>query len=159
MAPTMQVERLKKLRARLARLRPSKHRQFSMNYWFKAALDEEAKPKFKVLADGTCKVVGFETKPVCGSAACALGHAALMPEFRKLGLKLVYENNVDGEVLGTVKYRGQEDQYAGAAFFGLTLQEAHMLFMLDAYDTEDVETIKPSQVVVMIDRVLSGEFR
>jgi hypothetical protein len=60
----------------------------------------------------------------CGTTACALGHAGLMPSFRKAGLR-----SEPDEFGGDVFFEGQRSEEAGAAFFGLTYEEASYLFM------------------------------
>lgn len=78
----------------------------------------------------------------CGTAACALGHAALDPGFRRCGLKIEWEKNVyakfddNGNIAGTtndwegtVHYRGLAGHCAGAEFFGLSHGEADDLFL------------------------------
>jgi len=71
---------------------------------------------------------GDETEPIlvqdmvhnCGSTACALGWAALYPEFRELGL------SVDTDEV--VSFNGVFEFTAGARFFALTDDEADGLF-------------------------------
>lgn len=72
----------------------------------------------------------------CGTKACVLGHAALMPEFRAAGLRLQWEP-VEGETdmlsgwHAVIHYGQQVSDIAGAAFFGLTHSEARGLFLGD----------------------------
>jgi hypothetical protein len=81
------------------------------------------------------------TANFCGTAACALGHAGIMPEFRKLGLKLKFPrrpsewNNL---YEGRVEFDGLSSEYAGAKFFGLTHEEASNLFLDTNQTKEDV---------------------
>lgn len=74
----------------------------------------------------------------CGTRACALGHAAFMPKFRAKGLKMKWQArwdwttgapNSDLGYEGIVKYKRLDGEYAGAAFFGLSLAEACNLFL------------------------------
>lgn len=58
----------------------------------------------------------------CGTAACALGSAALYAPLRKQGLKITAWR------YGSVTYRGEEDWDAGAKFFGISMNESHELF-------------------------------
>lgn len=76
----------------------------------------------------------------CGTAACVLGHAALIPEFQKKGLTFgVYDWNIDSydKVVGSnmlILYnkRGapdmKEGMQAGAEFFGIPIEHARVLF-------------------------------
>ena len=59
----------------------------------------------------------------CGTKACALGWAGLMPEFRKAGLKT--DRNED-EVTLSGEFFGIR---AGEVFFGLSQNEADALFV------------------------------
>lgn len=72
----------------------------------------------------------------CGTTACALGWAATMPEFRRLGLKLDRSDRdpASGFIApwmsgGTVKLpTGEVGEEAAAEVFGLTFDEACYLF-------------------------------
>lgn len=72
----------------------------------------------------------------CNTSACVLGHAALIPEFKKLGLGIKFythgqlsaDSAVGGDVVlsaGGHRYFGVD---AGKVFFGLTDGEAKALF-------------------------------
>lgn len=65
----------------------------------------------------------------CGFAACALGWAALDPEFRRAGLLFVVDTDSNFVIEAEVEYRGLTADEAGAAFFGLTSDEAALLFV------------------------------
>lgn len=60
----------------------------------------------------------------CGTTACALGWAAAMPTFRRLGLRLSWSDGF-GKVKGP---NGSVDFNAAAEVFGISLQEAVFLF-------------------------------
>lgn len=68
----------------------------------------------------------------CGTTACALGWAASMPTFRRLGLHLVaipgVNPNSEWESGAYVVYGNLEAEEAGAALFGLTFDESVFLF-------------------------------
>lgn len=75
----------------------------------------------------------------CGTTACAGGHAAMMPEFRRLGLRIVWQWYADsawdakkGEYVGAwkglIRYRGQSYLSALQMFFGMTDWEARHTF-------------------------------
>ena len=77
----------------------------------------------------------------CGTAACALGHAGIMPEFRKLGLKLKFPRRIsqwNNLYEGRVEFDGVGSEYAGAAFFGLSHEESSRLFLDTEQTKEDV---------------------
>lgn len=71
----------------------------------------------------------------CGTAACALGHAAMDKEFRADGLKLTFtkiDKEDGGGWKGDVSFHGEHGENAGAAFFGLTSDEARVFLNSDA---------------------------
>lgn len=67
-----------------------------------------------------------EVKHACGTAACALGAACLLPQFRKQGLKLKADWVGDRRPMPT--YAGERGEEAGEKFFGITKIEADCLF-------------------------------
>ena len=91
--------------------------------------------KFDMRTWGT-HPTGTHTPPeenYCGTAACALGHAAMIPKFQKLGLQIAWHQPW-GEGSGfpwsaEITYKDEYDSYAGALFFGLTDREASNLFL------------------------------
>lgn len=108
-----QKARLRKLADYLSKLKPDAHRKFDMGSWFETTIEKiKVNPK-----TGVCTTV-------CGTSACALGHAALIPEFQKAGLRLVV--NKDGS--GHVRYRGATGTEAAETFFGLIHFHSELLF-------------------------------
>ena len=74
-----------------------------------------------------------QEKNYCGTSACALGHAAMIPKFERLGLTMNwYQPFSDGsgfDWVAEVTYKDESDSYAGQLFFGLTGREAYNLFL------------------------------
>lgn len=71
------------------------------------------------------KLWGHRNHP-CGSAACALGHAGMMPCFNKIGLRTdKEERRVIFEPEDGGRYEGFD---AGEAVFGITTEETYDLF-------------------------------
>jgi hypothetical protein len=68
-------------------------------------------------------------KNECGTTACACGHAATIPEFKKLGFR--FEDNYSG--VGTITFEDKEEFEAAAAFFGLTYDESEDTFGPNGY--------------------------
>jgi hypothetical protein len=70
----------------------------------------------------------------CGTTACALGWAAVMPEFRKLGLELRRDPNIR-PILPIIQNRNTGSGFISAAMeiFGLTLHQAEKLFIPYTY--------------------------
>ena len=64
----------------------------------------------------------------CITAACAGGEAALLPEFRKLGLELIKD-------LGHwhIRFEGKFNEYALARFFDITGRQSLTIFMPASY--------------------------
>mgnify|MGYP003354018997 CR=1 FL=1 len=107
------IDRLEKLYAFLGTVKPKK---FYFGSWASDENDPYRKPDLNV----------------CGTTACALGWAASMPEFRKRGLKLVWDPcNETGYVELAQKDRDFPlvSEAAGAEFFGLSNHEADELFI------------------------------
>ena len=116
------VKRLQLLRRRLKSFRATKGRRFHMPVWG--------------LHVGTTHPVREQN--YCGTAACALGWAALMPQFRKLGLKMHWSKRDYGweglptlrldqpNVWGDIVITGED---AGQILFGLTDAESTWLFL------------------------------
>lgn len=88
----------------------------------------------------------------CGSAACALGAAALHPRFKRQGLKLGGKGGKGyfGEPVPT--YNGEKGFRAGAEFFGLQYGDAEDLF------TEGRNNRTPKQVAANILRMMKRKF-
>lgn len=93
----------------------------------------------------TWKTETYKGERLCGTAACALGWACEIPEFRKAGLraKLDYTDESEEGKL-QLDYRVTcpsknaiggvaENRFAGEEFFGLTPGEAYTLFMPETY--------------------------
>lgn len=79
---------------------------------------------------------GFKGAPdlSCGTTACALGWAATMPEFKRLGLYIKVEKGFDSdglpEVYGYPALKRERciEGDAGQVIFGLDSHEAYFLF-------------------------------
>lgn len=63
----------------------------------------------------------MKDKPVCSTAACALGWATAVPEFHRAGLEL---RAVKGDREANVMYRGMYAEDAAAAFFDISYEQA-----------------------------------
>lgn len=61
----------------------------------------------------------------CGTAACALGSAAAYTPFRRMGLKLNKK--------AVPSFKRQTGLKAGAALFGISVEDAEFLFMPNSY--------------------------
>lgn len=94
----MHVERLTKLAELLERPLPKGAPKFDMSTWYQ-----------------------------CGTRACAAGHAALDPWFRRRGLKLVKLN--DPRATHEPSYEGKTGFDALALFFDLDAEAADEIFM------------------------------
>jgi len=83
----------------------------------------------------------------CGSAACVIGHAGLMPEFQKLGL--VANGAGPGGGAGEIALNGNAMSLpeAGQMFFGLSQDEGCDLF-LDGFDMTAAQ--KAIQIRVLV---------
>lgn len=72
-------------------------------------------------------------KHPCGTVACVLGHAGLIPQFQKLGLGVVDSDNGAGHI--TLAGEADDIEHVAETFFGLDHDEAFDLF-LDFYDMD-----------------------
>lgn len=103
----MNKRRLLALAAHLDTISP---RKFNMNHWANSS----------------------DAGITCGSTACALGYAGLMPSFRKAGLKTEFDK-CGGSVVYKRSHNSLYDIEAGASFFNITEDEAQWLFMPRSY--------------------------
>jgi len=104
------IDRLEKLYAFMGTVKPTK---FYFGEWAVAESEETANIN------------------ACGTTACAMGWAGSMPEFRKRGLKLVWEKDIGSGYVEFVDRNGYKlfGEHAGAKFFGLTEDESNHLFI------------------------------
>lgn len=65
----------------------------------------------------------------CGTVACAMGHAASIPAFQELGLKL--ELNLHS---ANISYKDSWSYLAVSEFFNISTAEARQLFSPEYYD-------------------------
>jgi hypothetical protein len=109
------TQRLLKLADILAKFRPTKGKRFDMSKWGEHDASHAPTPQ-----DG-----------FCGTAACALGHAAMDPGFRRAGLEMRWQ--LHGRVLSyygaSIHFKTLEGEFAGAKFFGLSPDEACDVFL------------------------------
>jgi len=134
------TKRLLKLADILAKFRPKKGIKFEMAVWGRHDVSHTPSPE-----------EGF-----CGTAACALGHAAMDPAFRRAGLELkwtVLDHWYDFDAQRSVEDRpildaevcfgDEKGEYAGAAFFGLSVEEADDVFIeTDATKAQVVKKLR-----------------
>lgn len=106
------IDRLQKLKAFLSTLDPA---------------------KFSHANTASIPYTGFKVTPdinLPGATADALGHAAMMQDFRRAGLAIEWGDKVHHcSRHAFVRFGQAEDEAAGAAFFGLTAEEACYLFV------------------------------
>lgn len=76
------------------------------------------------------RVVLKKSGEICGTAACALGSAALYEPFMKMGLRIGYYN--------APLYDENSEFDAGAEFFGINGRESEYLFSPSEYDQRKV---------------------
>lgn len=94
----------------------------------------------------------------CGTVACAVGHAAMMPEFNAEGLRMISEagNHRYGDAYPCYT-EGIKTHYspwdAAMKFFGLSWQDANHLFSSTHYDLPPT----PAEVSARIRGLVEGE--
>lgn len=120
----------------------------------------------------------FYEQYLCGAAACALGHAAIDPNFNRAGLKLgkfepAWDSFYNRAKRAPVRFKGSQDFQAGERFFGLNRVQSEFLFDPNNYtnrshkvDYEEivhggiwyidrVQNVKPQRVIKRIEYLLS----
>jgi hypothetical protein len=141
---SLNIERLELLAAALEQQKFAAPAEFDLSYWIRNNGDHLAlrnRENATVVADkefGSAECVVVDPARVdCSAAACACGHAALMPEFHALGFKLVVP--VSGVFAGSAQpfFDGHLGWDAVRLFFGLQSEWADYLFDIDSYVDED----------------------
>lgn len=111
-----------------------------------------------------------KSEPLCGTAACALGYAALDPSFRALGLRLEYADIGTTGVVTSIEqfnvlaqnitltiypvYAGSSGFEAGMAFFDVNDDASSHMFD-PAYYVGN-EQITPSDVIEHVEEVIAN---
>ena len=164
----MNVARLQDLERELRHPTVTAKHDFYMGSWYAATAPRFAEPALRVdPKTGKCDIV-VPKKPkrhLCSSSACALGTAALMPKFRRLGLKLVIDGSdqdEDSDALtlrcyGHVEYKSGNNSYdAAAAFFDIHRDTSVLLFSPDSsiYDVS-MDNITRKMVADHIKRLIA----
>jgi hypothetical protein len=108
---------------------------FDLNDWLKAPRDLSTTNELVTRIDGAKVLVVDPAQVECSAAACACGHAALIPEFQLQGLKLV--TPIWGSRVAQPFFEGHEGWSAVQQFFGLEHEWASYLFNAEHYDEED----------------------
>ena len=86
----------------------------------------------------------WKGKRVCGTVACAVGHACFHPPFQKAGLRLSYYD--------VAMFQGYRGIYAVIKFFNLTEKEVKGLFMPQSYP--DLKSTSKKEVKERIKELL-----
>lgn len=160
----MNKERLIKLKEFLSTVDVNR---FNMKTWFETTDVDESCDMTSVfffdVEDDEEQLPHFPVKEVsCGTAACAMGWACMIPEFQKEGLQLVcpeseYPRN---KFQGTPIYNDGKNVHSefGACveFFDITWKQAYYLFDPSEYDPKIQDTVRPRHVISRIDDVLEG---
>lgn len=97
--------------------------------------------------DGGKIINGAIREVGCGTAACAMGWIPSIPEFRKLGARLIFQP------YGTCfRYRDRDGDYSSAAaLFRISHDQSHHLFNPDSYDKSPT----PMDVVKRIEEMIA----
>lgn len=77
---------------------------------------------------------------ICGTTACAVGHACSIPEFRAEGLGWNSKQSRTRFENPAPRFGGSEGWYAVQKFFDLDYGQATALFLDDSYDTHGERT-------------------
>lgn len=165
----MNKERLFRLADYMEAVKPEK---INMNQWLTTADYEGAQKTLQKgisfsREDGSLKYFEVLPEGYCGTAACVLGHATFIPEFREAGLKnrimVAGDGNVECVQRGyipdrsapdfvvSVTFGGAENILAASKFFEIPYEDACVLFgsaldSTDAYGHDCEEQPSPGQI-------------
>ncbi len=117
MLSKLAIRRLTKLADYMERLPKKKSKHFRMSAWFAhRGVDSE---------HGLRRNHRISTKELnyCGTSACALGWACMIPAFKRAGLSLLHDG-----IIGEVRFRKDCDFDAAANFFELNEEQSMKLF-------------------------------
>jgi hypothetical protein len=128
------TERLELLATKLEAYEFAAPAEFKLIDWFRAPDYPAYTEEVVQVRDRFKYVVVDPTKVQCDAAACACGHAALMPEFNAQGFKLVVP--VSGAKTAQPFFDGHVGWPAVQEFFGLKNSWAEYLFNPDQYEEE-----------------------
>lgn len=94
----------------------------------------------------------------CNTFVCALGLAALDPEFNKQGLTfdLLGSTMIGATARMIPQFEGEDGMEAGAAFFGIGLEDSHYLFDPDSYDGTPKKAEGELFVAQRVDDLING---
>jgi hypothetical protein len=95
--------------------------------------------------------------PECGTVACALGRACLIPEFQAVGMSL--------SIVGTMTFEPRYTESGGdihcgieaaVKFFGIDVDDARSIFVYANYEdeAENLFNVSPTDVADMLDLYL-----
>ncbi|MDP9155314.1 MAG: hypothetical protein M3O74_13800 [Pseudomonadota bacterium] len=151
----MNIERL----SRLAEVLESQKLIANVSFHLATWLDADIRPP--VTAERVSAGTGTDNYAVvdaavlsCGTVACAVGHAALIPEFQALGLKMVRDVTPDQFDFGALPFFDGKVSWAAVhAFFDIDEDWADYLFMGTRYDSSP----SPNQVAARIREVIADE--
>lgn len=120
----------------MANLPASANKHFNMEAWFRHMGEDH-----HGLKEGP---VNRQHMHLCGTTACAMGWACMVPSFRKAGLRLVN----DGTSVGEVRYRGATDGDAAEDFFGIGAFAVDDLFSAMNKDRTPKQWAKRARLLV-----------
>jgi len=159
----MQIERLTRLAEVLEGQKLAASVSFDLSTWLDADAGTDPDHVFlsPVTAERVSAGTGTDNYAVvdaavlsCGTVACAVGHAALIPEFQALGLKLVRDVTPEPSAFGAMPFfDGKVGWAAVHAFFDIDQDWADYLFMRTHYEGSP----SPLQVAVRIREVIADE--
>ncbi len=128
--------------------------EFDIGSWCESEHPSLLPKEARARNHGSSKIFKAEKIPAaCGTAACALGSAALYAPFMKKGLRLTNLQN------GAPIYKDTEGFEAGEEFFGITGVESYYLFDPRSYedeheDTGDILDVTPAMVSARVQELI-----
>lgn len=117
-------------------------------------------PHFKFTRDDEIKVLPLVRQNACRTTACAMGHATMIPKFRKAGLGLTKDFDIFLGARYMLVYQDPEGKVheafaAAAAFFGIDEDESQHLF--DPAYYEPNHRRDPKYVVARLNKLIKDK--
>lgn len=151
MLSALAEKRLKKLADFMERQNP---RHFNMGCYYRGKANRIPSAGTGEPATPEALTKGLRAPTHCGTTACALGFATMIPEFHKRGLHMVIDTYGHGEVL----YAGMTFDDAAMEFFDITDSQSEQLFGYRS-SSEVHDHLNPTGVegaIYRLDRLVPG---
>lgn len=135
--------------------------RFDLGGWLAQAdpdYPRESRVNYELVEGSLTKLKDPAPSMSCSTFACALGLACLDPEFQAQGLHYMVRAKLGGVHAWMIPaFEDHAEFNAGAAFFGISYEDAQYLFDPDCYDGTPVEAEGELFVAKRIDDFINGD--